>query len=410
MTPTERLRRDTRDAHRRLERCRFGRALVEARVDRQDYVDYLRALTVLVATLATQIRRHGAPDDRTVGAPLAGWAKLLQRDLADLVAPATPANLTASDAALEGARRVRLAVGDGTARLLGWLYVLRGSHRGNRTVADGVTRALGLVDSAGTRYLRATAGEGDDGWRACREALDRSLLEERRFAAALAGAEDAFATFQRLLEAIGPEAPRAPHVTALNPEAGDHAIVAEPRLIELASEAADRAMSALPYLGLRFGERGALYARSDSAWLVTLCELPTAFAEQQADWLGALLSARGLPTLCLEAHLRVLADVLAPALPEAKLATFRRLADRIAARRGDVLPEERFAAAADLVLPPLGARSGQLLLAAAADQAAGVAACADSLRAWVVGELEVDAEARDALLRFLDDALAEALP
>ncbi len=119
-------------------------------------------------------------------------------------------------------------------------------------------------------------------------------------------------------EPVAVESPLA----AINRDAGQHTVPSDPEELALALRAAARAWQMFPYLHLRFGERGERFTHSDSCWLVTLNSRPTAEALAELDWLRRVLVPRGLPTMLLEAHLRLIQAEFAllsrPATPGAQ--------------------------------------------------------------------------------------------
>jgi len=412
VTASQRLREATAERHRRLERSRFARALSEKSVGRQQYAEYLQALSVVLSTFVGEVQRCGTPRERDLVQGMATWPRLLQDDLEALGAALSPVNEVAQSAALELAGEVRTQVGTGSAYLAGVAYVLVGSHRGNVRLAPGVSLALGLEGQAGTRYLRATEGAGDEPWEGFRARLDALLPSEGDVAQATQGALETFEAFAVLFGGLASSAPPVHHVTSLNPEAGDVPIPQDPALLELSNEVADRAMDDFPYLRFRFGERGDRFARSDGAWLVTLAGLPVREAQRQIAWLSRVLSSRGIPTICLEHHLLLLHQALgepgAPHVPDADL--LGQLARELADRRLDTLGGARLGTIAPPEEPLLGTNLGDVLRSAVADQLAGVAPCADEIRAWAEREPRLDGAIKRQLAAFLEAALPAAKP
>jgi hypothetical protein len=100
-------------------------------------------------------------------------------------------------------------------------------------------------------------------------------------------------------------------VSGINFEAGDHAIPENPSEIALALRAGKAAWDKFPYLGLRYGERGKRFTNSDSCWLVTLTRMHPEVATKNLEWLRAVLASRGIPTVILEQHLRIIIEELA---------------------------------------------------------------------------------------------------
>lgn len=80
----------------------------------------------------------------------------------------------------------------------------------------------------------------------------------------------------------------------------------DPVLLDAAFRAGRVSYRAYPYYRWRYGRRGELFTRSDSAWLVWLTTQPAADTFEQITWLGSVLTNRGMPGILLEQHLRVL--------------------------------------------------------------------------------------------------------
>ena len=256
MPASAQVRARTAELHRRLERTPFARAAQEARVGRVEYLDYLRALSVIVSTVDTEVSRFGSSEQKRLFAALADWRVLLAQDIEALGVSGHRTNSACVRAALGLVGNVRRRVDCDPAYLLGVAYVLFGSHKGNRTLAAPVASALSLSGEAGTQYLGATARPGKDDWQVVLAAMDEHLVTEGDVDRATAGARDVFDAFDVMLNALIPGAPRSTHVTALNPEAGDHQVPTSAARLELAERIGVEAMARFPYLKFRFGERG----------------------------------------------------------------------------------------------------------------------------------------------------------
>ena len=190
-------------------------------------------------------------------------------------------------------------------------------------------------------------------------------------------------------------------VAALNPAAGHHAIASEPRELRAALRAGERTWRRFPYLERRYGERGRRFTRSDSAWIVTLARWPQAVAERHLRWLGELLAARGMPRWILEVHLEVLHAELLAALPDrrAAYAAFLLVAAAFRderTRRVDEATAAALAAEFDRRVGPASTaalpEAGALLVAAVADERAGVARAVASLVAWLADRTRFPAD------------------
>lgn len=177
----------------------------------------------------------------------------------------------------------------------------------------------------------------------------------------------------------------------LNPEAGSTPVPDDPREVAAALRAGELSLELTPYYGFRYGERGRRFTRSDSAFLVTLATHPRPVVERQILWLAGLLSSRGMPSVLLEQHLRVLHRVLCRAIPR-RAASYARLQEAAGllreARRAHLSDDDCRALARWFVreagLPPtrLALGTGWLLACAVADERSGIRSAVSSVASW----------------------------
>jgi hypothetical protein len=139
----------------------------------------------------------------------------------------------------------------------------------------------------------------------------------------VSGAIFAFTGFGKIIEALHPfeQTEVRYHASAINAEAGAHAVPQDPEEVEIAFLAGKNAWAQFPYLQARFGERGQRFTGSDSCWLLTLYRLDIEAIRKNILWLRGVLSVRGLPSIILELHM---GEIL------------RRLCEKWPTRRGDL--------------------------------------------------------------------------
>lgn len=179
---------------------------------------------------------------------------------------------------------------------------------------------------------------------------------------------------------------------ALNPEAGDHAICLDSRELQAALRAGERSWRRFPYYERRYAERGQRFTRSDSAWLVSLAGSGAATVDGQIAWLGLVLASRGMPRWMLELHLEALYAELIAAIPERE-ATYVALlgaAQMLREQRLAFMDEAVFAAQSTAFAQQVGdewdaklPETGALLVAAVADERAGITRAVPSLVGWM---------------------------
>jgi hypothetical protein len=195
----------------------------------------------------------------------------------------------------------------------------------------------------------------------------------------------------------------------LNPEAGSHAVTADPAELAACHAATARIWQEFPYYERRYGERGRRFGISDSGWLATMRALSREAAEAQVLWLAGVLAARGMPRYLMERHLQLMHEELAPLDPD-RHAVLAQVAAALHERRLRAMPAHRFMDIADAherrtaVLPERVANFGVLLAAAACDERGGVVRALESVRDWACDPERFSAE----WIAAVDDTLAEA--
>ena len=179
----------------------------------------------------------------------------------------------------------------------------------------------------------------------------------------------------------------------LNPEAGDHPVPGDVREIQAAVAAAKKCREEFPYFNERYQERGQSFAKSDAAWLATLAELPEAQLLSQVEWLGRVLGNRGMPRITLERQLELLHAELAAAAPE-KSDQYQGLLEAAESLRQERLQPTspsrlsaiwhmRFTSPRTVSLQGRFNRTGDLIVSAVCDEAAGVTDAVASLLPWL---------------------------
>lgn len=201
---------------------------------------------------------------------------------------------------------------------------------------------------------------------------------------------------------------------ALNPEAGEHVISADAGE-QAAAEAATRlSWREFPYYAKRYGERGWRFSLSDSGWLQTLCELSPDAARAQMLWLANLLAARGMPRYLMERHLEHLHAELVARMPDraGRYDFLRSLAAQLRELREASLPSAAFARlASEFDSRVRGGKDavknmGTVIVAAVADDAAGIGSVLSKVREWAEDPAQFDPEWVQAVQAVIEQARA----
>ncbi len=181
---------------------------------------------------------------------------------------------------------------------------------------------------------------------------------------------------------------RSPDAGASHRDAGHHSVTTDAERLRAALRAAHRTFEAEAYYRARYSERGARFAGTVSAWLVTRGDLPADGCLGQVAWLSRVLATRGMPSWLLERHLGDLTAELEAACGAGAAGTLPDAAAQLRSTRVAVVADQELERAPGRLLEESGAPeplagAAALVLAAAADVAAGVtgswAPCVDWL-------------------------------
>lgn len=393
----ETLKNAIRKQHARMEALPFITALTNGELPLESYVGQLRAMATIQGTLEHELAllESGAIRDLLLGRP----SRLvhLRRDLSlfdKLFVPDSQETINYSRKIVEQIRRYRV---EQPTDLLGIIYVLEGTTLGNAVHLPDVLKIFGSQTGGVAHYYASYGDKTGEYWQEFSCAMNALPIDlegsERIISVALALFDDLEALFAALYPIKSAE--KILTAAMLNPEAGDHAVPSDVREIAAAVSAAKRCREEFHYFDERYQERGKSFAQSDTAWLVTLSELPQTQLFIQVEWLGRVLGNRGMPRITLERQLFLLFEELSLAVPEKaeRYTGLLEAAELLKRERLQHIPEsdfnrltKEFEVATDGELRGRFKGTGALIVAAACDQAAGISEAVSSLVPWLTDE------------------------
>lgn len=388
------LKEAIREQHARIERLPFIAALVRRELPLRCYVAQLRGLAVLHAVLDHELRQVELPGVTPLLQGRPSRLSQLRRDLSALDRQLLPDCLPAGVHLRRAAEQIRRHQAEEPERLLGVLYVLEGTTLGNTVHLPDVTACFGAAVAGCTHYYAGYGSMTDEYWQEFRSVMNACPLAGEQRSRVITAARQFLDQLEALLGALHPVPEEGWGFTAgmLNPEAGQHLVPAHPEELQAALVAARRCREEFPYFEERYRERGRAFAKSDTAWLVTLADLPHGQLLGQVEWLGRVLANRGMPRITLERQLELLHDELLAAVP-ARRKQYEALLEAAASLRREriqAVPEllgsaiaDDFNRTAQEILPGRLYRTGELIVSAVCDQAAGISAALDSLLDWL---------------------------
>ena len=394
LTLMDELKAETYLAHVDLQKAPFFQALVACQLPLESYVGHLRAMSIIHGVLERTL-------ESTLNETVASmWENrmrklpLLQKDLR-YFEPRVVADIKESvETTLAIAEHIRLQSLKQPVSLLGHAYVLEGSTLGARVLKPLFARAFLLTGEDGLNYLDSYGPEVHSRWAQYQKRMNSLSLSSEERREIVQAACEFFGRLKTVFETLYPFKPESKTflVTSINPEAGRHPVPADAREVKASLQAADICWQRFPYFEARYGERGRRFARSDGAWLATLCQFDQEQINQQVRWLGRVLSTRGMPTILLQVQLEILFEELAAAIPEKKPDYEKLLvaASELHNCRSRYIEEDLFHALADSFNRAVGPEwserflnAGELLVSAVADERAGSIGTVENIETWM---------------------------
>lgn len=187
---SERLKVETGEHHRRAEGKTIQGLLVSGKVTREQYAAWMSQMMHVHAALEAAVDLAAKDEPRVrVVAESARHSDHLRADLAAMggAMGAVAAGM------LPATRELSAAIqGAGVWGLVGMQYVLEGSMNGNKFIAMGVRRGLGLTAGVGDTYLDPYGDQQRAAWAAFKGGLDALGADEGQMDEAVEGARAMF--------------------------------------------------------------------------------------------------------------------------------------------------------------------------------------------------------------------------
>ncbi len=389
-----RLKEETTDFHSRIEALPYFQALIDHKLPLECYVNQLRALAVIHGVMESEI--GSSEDSRVTAIWDNGLKKLpfLEEDLKFFESRVVSDVSISIEAAHAMTADIRLRRIENPVTLLGYLYVFEGSTLGNSMHKPDIVATYQLDDLDGCRYYSSYQDQVASHWTQFSEKLNQTLEDSGLHDQIVESAREAFSGLEALYKALYPIDVKVKSFRAarINSEAGNHPIPDDEREIQAALDASNRGWSEFPYFERRYGDRGKRFSDSDTCWLVTLTRLDPESMQKQIEWLGRVLSTRGMPLIMLECTLKFLQEELVKAVP-AKKTTYDKLsgaAEMLRKVRMKIIPEKEFEALSREFDHAVGSQlagkymnTGKLLVSSVIDEKNGTIGAVAALRGWL---------------------------
>lgn len=315
---TEELKNSTNPIHKRLEQTAFFKELANRSLPLESYVNYLQAMAGINGVLEKEILIANHPILNLIWKPEMQKLPSLLVDLESLNSTEIADIPLVVDAMLDTIKFIRLCRIEKPISLFGILYVIEGSTLGGKVLKKLVQENFQFPENEKVLYLDYYKDKKLEHWEEFKSKLNSLDLTDTERQSILETANLFFKKIESIFTYLFPiyNTTFFYNVTTLNPEAGKHNIPEDISEIHAALRAGNISWDANPYYAWRYGLRGKQYTRSDSAWLITLCDLDDDVVIDQIKWLGRILASRGMPQWLLATHLEHLVSELIKVRPE----------------------------------------------------------------------------------------------
>jgi len=414
-----RLRKETKENHKQMEALPFFNALIAGTLPVECYVGQLKTMAIIHSVLERELETSMNTAVVKVNNQRLAKLPLLSQDLLYFSHLNFSDFKTATCNALEFSQKIKLAHALNPLSLLGYLYVMEGSTLGNAGHRFDVAKTFSLKNDAGLAYYSSYKERLTENWNQFATVMDENVTDTGDQDRVIAVARDAFDGLKEIYQQLYPSIDKemVQHVTSLNPEAGEHPIPTDPREAAAALLAGEKCWQEFPYYESRYSSRGENYTRSDSAWLAALVELEQEQVHEQICWLGRVLCQRGMPQLMLERHLAILSEALERAVPERKHLYSKLLAASKKLEKNRILfiPDQmqrelstEFEEKVKSAGGTLPRRTGELLVAAVADELSGIGGAVASIEDWLTDASRFSAQEIETVRTLIAKARAHA--
>ncbi|NIR53195.1 biliverdin-producing heme oxygenase [candidate division KSB1 bacterium] len=388
----DRLKIETREHHQYLESLPFFTILMEEKLPLESYVGLLRAMAVVHAVLEHELPLLANPVISAVWQEEMRRLPFLEKDLSFIETKNIGDVPEAAKHALQLAEKIRLWSTPNSVNLLGCLYVLEGSTLGAQVLRPKIAKLFNLR-TEGLSYLSSYGNDTAPRWKKFKQRMNAVDLSEQQRKTVVETAHEVFQGMTKIVSALYPIELNSDYfASTLNPEAGVHPVTNDPRELFAAIDAGNKTWNAYPYFKWRYGDRGKRFTKSDSAWLVTLSNLPQDSVHHEVEWLGKVLASRGMPQFLLQKHLENLYQALVKSVPERrdKYDKLLKAAEKLQTARRNQISDTLFETLTEeferMVGPSWSKRlngAGAILVAAVADEQAGIKKAVTSLEEWM---------------------------
>lgn len=337
------LRSVTWQRHTEFEQLPFVISLIDGTLPLESYIAQLRGLAVILSAFEQALANCRHDLIKRLRPLLKSRFAMLCADLSHFAPRMVPDIVAAIDIAQKISLQMLSKAGASPGVLLGCLYVLEGTTRGNQVHLPDIIRCFSIKDGAGVSFYRGYGDATATHWDELRQVFNDAGAE--LFDDAVKGTIDIYNGMERFHRALLPIPAGGLGFTAsaLNPEAGNHPVPQDQDILQAALRAGQQCRNEFSYYEKRYGERGRRFTASDVAWLATLAdELEVEIIYSQVVWLGRFLSSRGMPQFLLERQLELLVEELAGTKTSASTEALQAAVTRMRRQRHQLLPQERF--------------------------------------------------------------------
>ena len=140
--------------HEKFEQLPFVEALVNGTLPLQSYIAQLRGLAVILSVMERAVAESTFPLISRIRPLMKSRFNLICADLSVFAADMVPDILPAIRLSLDTAHEIRTIASTSPGKLLGFIYVLEGTTRGNQVHLPDIVKCFSLENEQGISFYR----------------------------------------------------------------------------------------------------------------------------------------------------------------------------------------------------------------------------------------------------------------
>ncbi len=201
------LKERTRSIHDSAEGGQFQGLLMQGKLSKEDYVQYMGQLYLLYNALESEIQKHQKNGDSSFGTVSNNQFQVpfIQTDLEHFgIEPSSLKTLPSTKLLIDDILEIS-SKSESSLGLLGYHYVLLGSKHGSKMISKNIRAAYGLSEESGALYFDPYGSQFPEIWKKFKEDMNQLPLTQDNRETICRGAISMFKSISALGDELLPK-------------------------------------------------------------------------------------------------------------------------------------------------------------------------------------------------------------